>query len=295
MASLTNARSASDRVVAFLDFVDASESEGEYDANIDVASLFVGASMLKRPRCAPILCEWLTWERHVCLLNQEGHFTQMYRMSYTSYCKLLKMLSPAFEVDVNQGNHQSQGQGHISSKLILHCLIRYMAGGSFHDIRTFAGIAKATFFNCIHWVIDAVNNCPALAIEFPTDPNGLKQLAVEFQGKSSMGVLDGCVGALDRWLCHIKVPTAKDTANIAAYFSGHYQHHGVNVQACCNATCKFTYLSIRSPGGTGDTRVFAYGTALQHFLEVIPRGFYVVADSAYTLSSTLLVPFSGAN
>jgi hypothetical protein len=33
MASLTNAHSASDRVVAFLDFVDASKSEEEYDAN----------------------------------------------------------------------------------------------------------------------------------------------------------------------------------------------------------------------------------------------------------------------
>jgi hypothetical protein len=218
----------------------------------------------------------------------------MYHTSYTSYCKLLKMLSPAFEVDVNQGNCQSQGQGHISSKLILHCLIQYMVGGSFHDIITSARIAKATFFNCIHQGIDAVNNCPALAIEFPTDPNGLKQLAVEFQGKSSMGVLDGCVRALDGWLCHIKVPTVKDTANIAAYFSGHYQHHGVNVQACCDARCKFMYLSVRSHGGTGDSRAF-YGTALQNFLEVIPCGVCVVADSAYTLSSTLLVPFSGAD
>ena len=107
-------------------------------------------------------------------------------------------------------------------------------------------------------------------------------------------MLDGCVGALDGWLCRIKVPTSTDTANIAAYFSGHYQHHGVNVQACCDSKCKFTYLSVRSPGGTGDSRAF-YGTALKHFLEVIPRGFYVVADSAYTLSSSLLVPFSGAD
>jgi hypothetical protein len=169
-----------------------------------------------------------------------------------------------------------------------------MAGGSFHDIRTSAGIAKATFFSCLHHGIDAVNNCPTLAIDFPVDANSLKKLAIDFQSKSSMGVLDGCVGALDGWLCRIKVPTAKDTANIAAYFSGHYQHHGVNVQACCDARCKFTYLSVRSPGGTGDSRAF-YGMALQHFLEVIPRGFYVVADSAYTLSSSLLVPFSGAD
>ena len=88
MVSLINARSTSDRVVAFLDLVDTSESEEEDEANIDLASLFVGASMLKHQRCAPIIRERLNWERHVCLLNREGQFTRMYRMSYTSYCKL---------------------------------------------------------------------------------------------------------------------------------------------------------------------------------------------------------------
>jgi hypothetical protein len=44
----------------------------------------------------------------------------------------------------------------------------------------------------------------------------------------------------------------------------------------------------------GRAEIF-YGTALNHFLEVIFCGFYAVADSAYTLSYSLLVPFSGIN
>ncbi len=139
--------------------------------------------MLKHQRCAPIIREWFNWGSRV-FAESRGQFTQMYHMPYTSYCKLFTLLSPAFEVDSNQGNRRSQGQGLI----MLHCLIRYMAGGSFHGTRTSTGIVKATFH----------------------------------------GVLHGCVRALDGWLCCIKVPTAKDTANIAAYLSGHYQHHGVN-------------------------------------------------------------------
>jgi hypothetical protein len=133
-----------------------------------------------------------------------------------------------------------------------------------------------------------------MALKFPTDWHQLKIVAVEFQKKSSFGVLDGYVGALDGWLCRIKVPLGKDTSKIRSYFSGHYQCYGVNVQAACDARCRFTYLSCRSPGGTGDTRAF-HGTALNAFLQKIPRGYYVVGDAAYTLSVTLLVPYTGAD
>jgi hypothetical protein len=83
-------------------------------------------------------------------------------------------------------------------------------------------------------------------------------------------------------------------SSIASYFSGHYQCSSVNVQAICNAKCRFTYLSVRFPGGTGDSRAF-YGSSLKDFLDEIPRGFYTVDDSAYTLSSSLLVPYTGAD
>ncbi len=123
---------------------------------------------------------------------------------------------------------------------------------------------------------------------------GLKQLALEFQNKSNFGIMDGCVGALDGWLCRIKVQLGKDTSSIASYFSGHYQCHRVNIQALCDARCRFTYMSCQSPGGTGDSRAF-HGTALNYFPQEIPRGFYVVGDSAYTLSPFLLVPFTGTD
>jgi hypothetical protein len=34
--------------------------------------------------------------------------------------------------------------------------------------------------------------------------------------------LNGCIGALDRWLCRIQVPPASETMNKSSYFSGHY-------------------------------------------------------------------------
>jgi hypothetical protein len=44
------------------------------------------------------------------------------------------------------------------------------------------------------------------------DDAGLKEVvALEFENKSSFGVLNKCVGALDGWLCWINVPLGRDT------------------------------------------------------------------------------------
>jgi hypothetical protein len=263
----------------------------DYDLVAAVCAAFLTR---KRSRRLPPKRKRLDWKAHVKRLHKEGQFQRMYRMSYTSFCKLARLVKCYLMVNEKQSNRQSRGAGPISVEIILHCLIRYMAGGSHHDIRVAAGLAKSTFFYCLHRGIDAINKCSELALRFPTNLDELKRTALEFQGKSSFGVLDGCVGALDGWLCRIKVPLGKDTSNIRAYFSGHYQCYGVNVQAACDSRCRFTYLSCRSPGGTGDSRAF-YGAALSNFLQEIPRGFYVVGDAAYTLSSSLLVPYTGGD
>lgn len=268
-------------------------SDDDDDYNL-VAAACAAQFFCRRRRAAPHKQKRLNWKRHVMRLNKEAQFDRMYRMPYSSFLKLLEILSPYLMVNEVQANRRTRGQGAITPELILHCLIRYLAGGSHHDIRVVVGIPKSTFFSCLHRGIDAVNRCSQLALKFPTDRHQLKRVALEFQQKSSFGVMDGCVGALDGWLCRIKVPLSKDTSNIRSYFSGHYQCYGVNVQAACDARCRFTYLSCRSPGGTGDSRAF-HGTALNAFLQEIPRGYYVVGDAAYSLSATLLVPYTGAD
>jgi hypothetical protein len=72
-----HARLPSDRVVAFLDFINMSESEDKDEAIADVAMVCVGEAMTKRQRCAPIVRERLNWDSHASLLNREGHFTRM--------------------------------------------------------------------------------------------------------------------------------------------------------------------------------------------------------------------------
>jgi len=57
-------------------------------------------------------------------------------------------------------------------------------------------------------------------------------------------------------LLQIKVPAKTETGNVKAYFSGHYQTYGINVQAACDHQCRFVYAALAALGGT--TYIAAY-------------------------------------
>jgi len=81
----------------------------------------------------------LDWKAPMKRLLKEGLFQCMYRMSHTSFCKLLHLVLPYLMVNEHQGNHCRRRLDHINAENILHCLICYMAGGSHHDIHVHSG------------------------------------------------------------------------------------------------------------------------------------------------------------
>ena len=104
----------------------------------------------------------LNWQHHVKLLLKEGLFKRMYRMSLESFEKLLEMLQPWLLVNQEKARNASKGEDPISAELIMHCTLRYLAGGSVHDIRTTAGMSKTSFYRSAYRGIDAINHCPEL-------------------------------------------------------------------------------------------------------------------------------------
>jgi len=57
-------------------------------------------------------------------------------------------------------------------------------------------------------------------------------------------------------LLQIKVPKSSETRNAKAYFSGHYQTYGINVQAACAHKCRFVYAALAAPVGANDIAAF---------------------------------------
>mmetsp|Transcript_17897 Transcript_17897/g.36146 ORF Transcript_17897/g.36146 Transcript_17897/m.36146 type:complete len:129 (-) Transcript_17897:1-387(-) len=92
----------------------------------------------------------------------------MYRMEYESFTNLCTILHhPRLAVD-EQMSRVRTSKSPITTEIILHCLIRWLAGGSYLDIRVAAGISRPAFYRCIHSAMAAIVSVPELEIRLPT-------------------------------------------------------------------------------------------------------------------------------
>ena len=109
-------------------------------------------------------------------------------------------------------------KGPITVEIMLHCLLRWLGGGSYLDIRLCIGISPTSFYRCIHKCIDAILNSDELSYKFPSTTAEFEAAAQEFEALRSHGVIKGCVACLDGLLLRIHVPASSKTGNLKAYF-----------------------------------------------------------------------------
>jgi len=191
-------------------------------------------------------------------------------MSYQAFEKLLAILRPMITVDAAKSNNSCpNASSHIYPELIMHIGLRWLAGGSYIDILDSSGVSDASFYRCRDMFMDAVLASDELDIALPASTEQVREAALRFKSKSSHGVMQGCVGCLDGILIEIKMPVG--VTNQRAYFSGHYNCYGLNVQAVCDERLRFIYIAVAGPGNTAD--VTAYNDpdlSLMEFVEGLP-------------------------
>ena len=237
----------------------------------------------------------LEWDRHVQELAEEGPhaFPRLYRMEESSFAKLCQLIGPFVCVDAEMSRRASQGKEPISVEIMVHCMLRWLGGGSYLDIRLSAGISIPSFYRCAYACIDAILLCDSLAFSFPTSPEDLQTAANGFKNISSNGVIEGCVACLDGMLLRIQTPSPNEVGNVKSFFSGHYQVYGINVQAACDSNCRFVSACVSSPGGTNDIAAFRKTPLAELIANRMPVGKYIIGDNAYTCCEHLLTPFAG--
>lgn len=176
-----------------------TDADDDNDDLLSIAEDLCLASALLAYRNNKITRSRLRWQQHVQLLLHENQFHVMYRMTIGSFNKLLELLTPKLQLNERFGR-LSSGEP-ISCEIMLHCTIRYLAGGSYHDIRQTASISKPSFYRVIWHTISVINNCAALAVKLPSDSDEFKAVAEGFKAKSTgQGAMNGCVGSLDGFL-----------------------------------------------------------------------------------------------
>ena len=112
--------------------------------------------------------ERLDWSKHVEKLRHEGLFSKRYRMPKKAFNKLVELLAPQLQTDVTKSRNPCSHE--IYPKITVGIGLRYLAGGSYEDIREVYGVSVAGFYYCRNQFFKAVMSCDALKIRLPEGP-----------------------------------------------------------------------------------------------------------------------------
>jgi hypothetical protein len=164
------------------------------------------------------------------------------------------------------------------------------------------GVSCSTVFTSVWGVVDAVNNCTRLNIEFP-DEIAQENIAKGFKAMSGAS-FDNVVGAIDGILIWILKPYKSECDRVkcgeVSFKCSRKDKYGLNMQAICDNHLRFTWLDINWPGSTAD--YMAWITSLLHHqieegletgIRKIKPGYCILGDNAYVKTSYMSIPFRG--
>ena len=239
----------------------------------------------KKQRFNNYVRDRLEWNLHVQQLFEESPtaFSRMYRMSLESFNKLLSLLFST------RNATKYVNKLKIPPEIILHCLLWWLAEGSYLDVCLTAGISVPSFYRLLYGCVDLILESEELEYKFPTD---FEEATENFTAISLNSAIQGCVATIDGFLLQIQTPSNNECNNVKAFYSGHYSTYGINVQAACDYRSRFVSVCVAGPGGINDIVAFRK-TELAKIINNMPIGFYIIGDCAYSCTEHLLTPFAG--
>ena len=189
--------------------------------------------------------------------------------------------------------------------------LRVLCGGSYLDLigRAYDVQSPQSIYNYFHTFIDWINKAfdyPWVSLLQRLKSNSEDKLALdklnEISGNfavDSNGSFLGCIGAIDGLAIRIICPTwEKDGVRDPGNFFCRKNFYALNVQAICDRQKRILWISPLHQGASHDSTAWAQ-TDLHDLLvelqDVLKKhGLFLVGDSAYPLSTHLLVPYPDA-
>lgn len=167
------------------------------------------------------------WETYIQPMLQDDSFKGRFRMGFDDFNTLVRLLRPALERNKEMGCLRN---GTVPVEFQVALTLRWLAGASMYEGMDGHVLARSTAYQVAHRVIRAVNACNALDCKWPYSDEQVVKAARAFKERSSHGVIDKCVGALDGLFIRVTRPTRREVAEPNAYYSGHKKAFGMNFQ-----------------------------------------------------------------
>jgi hypothetical protein len=255
-----------------------------------LSTIYMTVSSEPAERNTSIIEQRLVWDNFVGKYGARPDFERSIRMKLSSFQLLLSYIRQ--ELLVDEAKASTRGTP-IIPELCLFCTIRYLAGGSYLDIRFLTGISVPSVYRIIWKTIFAIVASPQLKVKFPSTDEELKQSALGFRSVSTCGCISNCVTVIDGYHLAIHTPPKKEAKNVQSFFSGHYQSYGVNIQAGCDHNCRFQFIGVGGPGVMSD-RDAINESGLGELINNLPGMYCAIGDCAYVATEHLVPIFGGA-
>lgn len=216
---------------------------------------------------------------------KEESFRKAFRMSRSSFYKLLALLQPLLEKDNEMG--MRSGRRTVPADTRLGITLRLLTGAKYIDTMYTYRLESSTVYSIFHDTLHAIQNTLKLN-GLPNDEEDLWSISNSFKrSRRLLSPLSGCVGALDGICVAIKKPKI----NPAMFFC-RKGFHAIPVQALVDSSYRFRSMSARCVGSTNDALAHAV-SELAVFLGsgVLGFIFWIVGDEAYSCCEWLITPY----
>ena len=173
----------------------------------------------------------------------KNYFRRSFRMSYPALCRLLRLIEPGLDKEVDSKRNKPGyidrcPNGPIDSLTRLGAAIRFFAGGAAYDISVMFGMSHSSVFESVDAVVNAINGTAAMDIKFPSDHDEQREIARGFQNKSPVANIGRYVGCVDGLVIWTHKPTQAECEEAGVdetkLFCGRKHKFGLNLQAVCD-------------------------------------------------------------
>lgn len=185
----------------------------------------------------------------------EKDFRKMFRVSKARFDFLLDLVTPHIMRDELKGANSCAQP--IKPKTRLAATLRWLAGGSYHDICELYSVSRSSFYgqNGIIWpTIRALDE--ELDLSYPiNDAEKLEEISALFE-RDSRGLLKGCVGAVDGLLIRTRCPYKREH-RYGKLFRNRKSAFGIIALGIADPNGKFLSFCADWSGSTHDATAWA--------------------------------------
>jgi len=247
----------------------------------------------KPQRAPPRVKDAVTWESCTGALT-DREFKRAYRLTRNEFNALHRRI-----ITKVPGYEGSRSSG-IDSRVRLASALRFLAGASYIDCMRIHGQRTAIFYRHFHETLDAILKTEPLGVDW-TDLCELEKLERECSlPGAGNGAFRGIVGFVDGIVIRTRRPYYNEVSCVKDFYCARKKFWGINVQAVCTYTYKFTLFAVTTGSTAHDSTAFD-GTAFAELTKKpesqggIPFPFFLVGDAAYAGNPRILTPFAGSH